>query len=141
VWRFVRNKREICLLAVLLTLGAILLCWPYPEVSSRGYYRLRKGMSRAEVIWAIGGLPGNYTTAPTFDTPGAIGKGLGGLSPIAGDDVWEGDEGMIYVHYDSAGRAEARGFISRSRVPQGMVENICWRIDRWWGNHMNAIRD
>jgi hypothetical protein len=67
------------------------------------------------------------------DVPGAVGKGLLGWGPSAGDGVWEGDAGTIFVFYDGEGHAYARAFTPRARVPQGPIENLRWRFERGWG--------
>jgi hypothetical protein len=135
------NTREIRLLTLGFIFLAVVFAWPYPSITEKTYYRLKKGMSRSRVRFVIGAPPGDYTNGPTIDDPNAVGKGLVGWGATFGDDVWVGDSGMICVFYDQNDEAELRSFTPRIRVRQSLLENLQWRFERRFAPRIASIRD
>jgi hypothetical protein len=67
-----------------------------PAVSRQQCEQLKEGMTRQEVEAVIGGPPGDYTTREYMPLPLGI--------RYCQHEQWVGDEGMIFVYFDQAGR-------------------------------------
>jgi hypothetical protein len=112
-------------LAVVVTVGAWLL-WPQPDRITKGNVnRIGKGMSRAQVE-AILGSPGDYAGGPTRTVP---------WNPVVNsqEDLveWWTDTGRATVAFDRQSQVVVWVvYFPCSRIPQGALENLMWRIER-----------
>jgi hypothetical protein len=137
-----RKLRRVAAVAGLaLTVAVVLALWPraQPDRATReNLDRVRKGMSRAEV-YAILGPPGDYTTGPMGHSDGhAISVwnvNATRLHPSEIDDPadWLTDSGWVCVNFDDRGMVAETGFDPCTKVPQGPLDNLLWRMRRqWW---------
>jgi hypothetical protein len=116
-----RKRTRVTLLLVALAAAAAALLLRLASPSSRinpdAYKRLKEGMTRAEVIAAIGGEPGDYRARPSSEDrhwqlaswgdPGwfrLVGEQFDEL-PAPHFDHWFGDDYEIDVVFDPQGRA------------------------------------
>ncbi len=112
--------------------GAFVL-WPrptHPVIRYENYERIRNGMSRAEVE-ALLGPPGDYRTGPTnphdrmapsWDADGVARTML----------EWEDDTAYVAVILEPPGVASSREYCAVSRMEEGPLGNLLWRIGRLW---------
>jgi hypothetical protein len=91
------TRKRFLLVATLLVAGggAVVLLLPLrpPRVTCENFERIRKGMTRANVV-AVLGEPGDYTTRPVEYVPAPI--GLCAPVPV----FWMSDELSIRVWFD-----------------------------------------
>jgi hypothetical protein len=123
-------------LAVLLSVGAVLVWPPADRITEANFLRIKEGMTRAEVE-AILGPVGDYSTGPlVFD-----GHRQSLYVPIShnvfGDELqeeflWRGDCLEIIVHFNSSGRVWRTHPRVVARVKQTAFENLVWRAKRQW---------
>jgi hypothetical protein len=119
-------------LAVVVTVGAVVL-WPRADrVTRANYERIQIGMTRADVE-AILGPPGDYTTGPLTD-PNGIELLLSLLPPASGVESpwWAADYGTVGVWFDEGGRVVMKNYEPYSKAPQGVGANLLWRAKRQW---------
>src|SRR5262245_20090108 len=116
-----RNRLAILLGLVVVILGAgYLTLWlttPKQHVTREAFDRIQNGMTLAEVEAIIGLPQGNYATGPTWvvasptaTTPGVYRVKLGYNPRDARWCQWTDDYGMIRVHFDEQGKADAKEF-------------------------------
>ncbi len=108
---------------------------PRPNrVTRANYERIREGMTLAEVQ-AILGPPGDYSSRPSD----LYGLGNGGSEEWwkegedsgGGPTLWESDEGIISVQFNSRG-AIYKGFTLTRDQQRGALDNLRWRAKRQW---------
>jgi hypothetical protein len=150
-------SRRILSRAIVLFLaaGAVFVLWPRPAlITHENMTHIREGMPRAEVERILGGLPGDYRTAPTFENPnnprcgGEIDPQASHIERQSGIDryyslgpdndhfrdqgFWFGDEGFVSVTF-TGGVVESRYFEQTEMKEQGPFDNFVWRARRQWG--------
>ena len=144
----------LALLAVVVAAVLIVLLRPLPpsRITRENCLRVEAGMTSAEVV-VILGPPGDYKTAPTsqdlisFTLPGktlpgnmsvedenSFHKGGFGLRD-PGEyriDRWYSDTGAVVVVFDRRGRVASNHFFQLEPRHLGLVERLCWRLERLW---------
>jgi hypothetical protein len=130
------RKLLIGLLAsALLLFGAVLplvLPWHCP-VNRAACERIEEGMTQEEVYAILGGPPGNYRTQPPAPPPSFAEVYFGGPRRLT--EVWEGDTGAVTVDYHcrrtpGVETVELASFEEQEPYNPGLVELICWRLER-----------
>jgi hypothetical protein len=113
---------------------AAFVLWPRPDrITEENYYRIKEGMSRAEVE-AILGPPGDYRNGPTTNA-----EPEGRLFLLSGgfcSDAWRGDTGIIRIEFDRSGHVARVDFGSDYRVDRSpltaSLDNLLRRFRRQW---------
>jgi hypothetical protein len=132
------TKREWVLLAVLAVLIVAVTFRPPAPINEATYNRIRQGMTLEEASSVIGRQPGDYTSGPVELAPDAEGIAVSWTGGSVDHGArWEGDTGMIIVYFHQ-GKANGKWFTRYQRVPQGPLERLRWRFERW---QMGRIRD
>jgi hypothetical protein len=112
-------RRRRWLLATLVALAAavaLFFLWRPASVAERAG-RVHQGMTRAEVLDAVGEPPGYYARAT-----GWADSGLGPPHLYAG---WYWDEGVLQVWFDDHDRVQATSFQQNSNPPSRLE---IWRV-------------
>lgn len=120
------RRQRWCLvvgLAVLLAVFANHTFRPFgPRPSLATFNRVGEGMTREQVIRAVGGRPMRS-------------EGRGGSAPLrllkdTPHDVWGADDGMLEVWFDEAGRADV---VFVTPVSRGSPPGPFGRVRAWLG--------
>jgi hypothetical protein len=123
----------IPLAVVLVVVGFLLpVLFPSPsKVTGANCERIKEGMTRAEVDGILGGPPGDHRTRPPASHPG---RGIvmpDGVSL----DIWTGDDGEIWVFYESK-RVRKADFHEDKSPEAGAIDLGLYRLgrltDRWF---------
>jgi hypothetical protein len=128
-----RRKLLVALagLAVVVTVGVVVL-WPRPDrVTPENYACIRLGMSRAEV-YALLGPPGDYATGDTKASDLPNPPRLADLLHAASLPEWVGDRAAIGVYFDGAGNVAYAECRHLEPVDHGPLGNLLWRLKRQW---------
>jgi hypothetical protein len=121
-------------LAVVATVGAVVL-WPRAErVTPENVERLRVGMTQNEVE-AIIGLPGDHSTQETVVMPMNTESWcdvIGETNPNERKARWIGDKTWVDVAFDKTGHVTFLQLGKRGVVDHGALGNLLWRVKRQW---------
>jgi hypothetical protein len=127
------RKLLIVLLATALVLFGAMLPLVLPRhcpVTREACERIEEGMTQAEVHAILGRPPGDYRTRPS--APPALNPRVR-FGPPRLTEEWEGDEGTITVDYSPDPGPETVWFARFNEAEPctpGLVELICWRLER-----------
>jgi hypothetical protein len=118
-------------LAVLVAVGAFVLCPRQDRITLDDFIRINYGISRAEVE-AILGPPGNYTTAYVSYRNG---QGSFHSPPVgnnAADGKWWTNAAAVSVEYDESGHLTRKMFAPADQSDLNSFDNLLWRAKRLW---------
>jgi hypothetical protein len=136
-----RRRRVLVLLAVACVLvRAAVALLPAPSRNTiENHYRIRQGMSRAEVD-SILGPPGDYSSGPLqyAGSPGGptVAFTPTALEPFVGIALerveWRGDRHIVWVYFEPDGNVLHKRTREVGRTNQSLLENFFWRAKRQW---------
>jgi hypothetical protein len=104
-----RRRRWLLLVLVALATVAVVLVLTWPTPVEERAKRVREGMTRAEVIAAVGEPPGHYARLITY-----FDSGIGPGHLYMG---WYWDDGVLRVWLDEDGRVQHTVFKANPNPP------------------------
>jgi hypothetical protein len=130
----------VAVLVLLLSMfvGSQLRGQLWPGISAKGYRRIEKGMTLAQVR-ALLGEPGIHGTGPSVSLPTEVTWWDGRLVIPPQAARWEGPEGTIWVAFDESGRVIGKMIFYE---PGSVREDFWTNLRDWWNelNYKGAVR-